>query len=267
MKIFISIISHGHDAMLINSVALKDLCDKFIVIIKKNDKENSLYGDVLKRFCRDNKAIYINEYPGLGFGQNNNFNFDYCCSELNLRDEDLFFIVNPDVVIDSNTISDIANYICVNKIKLATINLFRDFKFQDRDPSIRFFPSLLTFAKSFIGLGNNSIYPYKRNGIYDVDWAAGSLLIFNAGFYKELAGFDEGYFMYCEDIDICYRAKKNGIKVKYLAQFQAVHLGRHRSHKLTSRHFYWHFYSALRFVLRKHFSFIKSKRNYLYCKK
>ena len=41
-----------------------------------------------------------------------------------------------------------------------------------------------------------------------VDWAAGSFLLFKASLFRKLGGFDPGYFMYCEDIDICWRAQK-----------------------------------------------------------
>src|SRR5690625_6433863 len=40
-----------------------------------------------------------------------------------------------------------------------------------------------------------------------VDWASGAFLVFEAELYAELGGFDERYYLYCEDVDICWRAR------------------------------------------------------------
>ena len=62
---------------------------------------------------------------------------------------------------------------------------------------------------SFLFQKNKTIIDkFSLNEESFTDWAAGSLLLFSADTYKKLNGFDEKYFMYCEDIDICYRYKK-----------------------------------------------------------
>ncbi len=43
-----------------------------------------------------------------------------------------------------------------------------------------------------------------------MEWVAGSFIAFKSSSYRKVQGFDENYFMYCEDIDICYRAKSQG---------------------------------------------------------
>ena len=46
-------------------------------------------------------------------------------------------------------------------------------------------------------------------------------------YYRQLNGFDERYFMYCEDIDICYRSCKiHGKRVMYFPNIKAVHLSK-----------------------------------------
>jgi hypothetical protein len=85
-----------------------------------------------------------------------------------------------------------------------------------------------------------------------VDWAAGSFLLFRSGMYTELNGFDTSYFMYCEDIDICWRAK---VKVKspvvYLPHIKALHYAKHANRNVFSKHFYWHVKGVLRFLAKK----------------
>ncbi|EGR3506856.1 glycosyl transferase family 2, partial [Vibrio parahaemolyticus] len=67
--------------------------------------------------------------------------------------------------------------------------------------------------------------------------------------YKKLNGFDENYFMYCEDIDLCYRSKQEGESVLYLPNISAIHFAAHNNRKLLSKHFYWHLKSVFRFLI------------------
>jgi len=120
------------------------------------------------------------------------------------------------------------------------------------DNSIRKFPSLTQFGKSFLGLGNPTII--NKNIVSAptiVDWAAGSFLAFRSSHYAALKGFDEGYFMYCEDVDICYRSMLLGEQVVFFPQIKMQHLAEHANRSIFSKHFYWHVKSALRFLLKR----------------
>jgi N-acetylglucosaminyl-diphospho-decaprenol L-rhamnosyltransferase len=45
------------------------------------------------------------------------------------------------------------------------------------------------------------------------DWVSGSCLIVRRSLFEELGGFDERYFMFAEDMDLCWRAKRAGHRV------------------------------------------------------
>ncbi|MDE1292895.1 hypothetical protein [Vibrio aestuarianus] len=91
-----------------------------------------------------------------------------------------------------------------------------------------------------------------------VDWAAGSFLVFQADLYKKLNGFDENYFMYFEDVDICFRARKYyDQNVVYLSNIKAIHQGGYQNRKIFSKHFRWYFSSLLRFLFKSTFGFKK----------
>ncbi|WP_017026544.1 hypothetical protein, partial [Vibrio rumoiensis] len=139
-----------------------------------------------------------------------------------------------------------------DQVPIAAINLFKDYDKTSYDNSVRSFPSFLQFVSSFLGGKNTSILDKKSIlKPTNVDWAAGSFLAFKASYYKKLGGFDENYFMYCEDIDICYRSMKMGSPVMYYPQFEAIHLAKHANRKILSRHFYWHVSSVIRFLMTK----------------
>ncbi|WP_299686001.1 glycosyltransferase family 2 protein [uncultured Vibrio sp.] len=249
MSIYIAVVSHGHSNLINELGCLDKLVRDFNIIVKSN-----LVNDDFHQLAQERNFHWINNRSlyGCGFGENNNIIFDYCKKELNMKDGDYFVVLNPDVVIDSDTIINLVKAMSRGNINLSSINLYKDFDNLIYDNSIRRFPSLNQFVKSFLGFGNSSIIDRDQlSKTTQVDWAAGSFLTFKVGHYSKLSGFDERYFMYCEDIDICYRSYLMGDKLTYFPEFKACHLAKHANRKLLSMHFYWHVKSAMRFLLTK----------------
>lgn len=58
-----------------------------------------------------------------------------------------------------------------------------------------------------------------------LDWVTGAFFMIRREVIDEIGGFDEKYFMYTEEVDYCFRAKKSGWKVVYLPEFEIVHHG------------------------------------------
>lgn len=56
------------------------------------------------------------------------------------------------------------------------------------------------------------------------DWVAGTAMLIEKIFFEELGGFDEKFFMYFEDMDLCRRARAAGKKVVYFPNFKVKHL-------------------------------------------
>lgn len=95
------------------------------------------------------------------------------------------------------------------------------------EPSARGFPgfhsaighrySLLTrlwpgnpFSKRYLRTGDD------RDGVTPADWVSGAALVHRRSVSEALGGLDEQFFMYCEDVDFCYRASKAGSAVRYV---------------------------------------------------
>lgn len=66
-----------------------------------------------------------------------------------------------------------------------------------------------------------------------VDYVSGGFIFVEKKVFDELSGFDEKYFMYVEDMDLCFRAKKLGYKVLYNPEIALVHY----KHGSSSRSF------------------------------
>lgn len=247
MAIHVFVVSHNHGKQICQIGALKKLasCDDVNVFIKNNYPD-----EVLSAYAKNNNLNMINESHGLGFGANNNYLFRWLYNRKTFNEADYVVIMNPDVDISRENLLALIRKMDENNDKLSTVNLFKDYAHQIHDNSIRRWPGLYDFFSAYLGGENRTVIDKARiKKPTFVDWCAGSFLVFKASLYRQLNGFDERFFMYCEDIDVCYRARKLGVKVRYYPEICAVHHAAHASRHFLSKHFFWHVTSALRYLL------------------
>ena len=86
----------------------------------------------------------------------------------------------------------------------------------------------------------------------EADWLLGAFLFLRREMLDELGGFDEGFRLYGEDIDLAYRASKAGWERWYVPGAKVVHA--HQAvtdRRLLDRRTFWHWRGIARFV-RKH---------------
>ena len=91
------------------------------------------------------------------------------------------------------------------------------------------------------------------------DWLLGAFLLFRREMLDELGGFDEGFRLYGEDIDLAYRASKASWERWYVPEAKVVHAHQALTdRKLLTRATWWHWRGIARFV-RKHPERLKSR--------
>jgi N-acetylglucosaminyl-diphospho-decaprenol L-rhamnosyltransferase len=245
-ELFIGVVSHQHEKLIKSMGTLPRLAQHYHVVLKSNVDEPML------EYCIDHGVNYIPSSVVMGFGENNNAIYECCREKLSMGDNDIFVILNPDVDIALEALQSLVEEMNRRKVDFAAINLFKNYEMTEYDFSVRNFPSFFTFVSSYFGLGNRTIIDkHKITQPTFVDWAAGSFLAIRAGLYKKVSGFDPKYFMYCEDIDLCYRTKLAGYGLMYFPSIKAVHLAKHANRKLFSKHFIWHVKSAFRFLMSR----------------
>ena len=84
------------------------------------------------------------------------------------------------------------------------------------------------------------------------DWLLGAFLLLRREMLDELGGFDEGFRLYGEDIDLAYRAATAGWERWYVPQAKVVHVHQAETdRRLFTRRTLWHWRGIARFV-RKH---------------
>tara|TARA_R110001583_G_scaffold195527_1_gene375363 strand:+ start:997 stop:1740 length:744 start_codon:yes stop_codon:yes gene_type:complete len=246
MKLFISVINHNHDEMIVNNPTLKQLATQYWVILKSNTPASQM----LKEYCDINQITILQGTKSRGFGANNNEVYKYAERHLDMQKKDFFLVINPDVEISLDSINQLLSDVTALSADIAAINLFKDTQFTVYDNSIRHYPKPLTPLKSLLGLERKDYYnKVLINTPTKIEWAAGSFLLFKAECYQFLQGFDENYFMYFEDADICTRANNLGLTVMYFPKIEAIHLAAQNNRNLFSKHFKWY----LRSLLRYHF--------------
>lgn len=87
----------------------------------------------------------------------------------------------------------------------------------------------------------------------EVDVLAGAFLMISKKAALDTGGFDEDFFMYGEDVDLCYRIKKAGHKVFYFAATGIIHFKGESTQRLSAA-YNKHFYGAMLLFVQKHFS-------------
>lgn len=94
---------------------------------------------------------------------------------------------------------------------------------------------------------------WAHDTVREVDWVSGAAMCLRRAALEQVGLFDEGYYMFCEDVDWCYRARQAGWKVYYVPQAVVTHaIGRSTDqrplrmvvefHRSMNR-FYWKHYA------------------------
>ena len=77
-------------------------------------------------------------------------------------------------------------------------------------------------------------------GGQDVDWVVGAALMVRREVLAQVGGFDEGYFMYSEELDLCRRIKEAGWQIVYLPTAQIIHHeGKSSEQVVAARHIHF----------------------------
>ena len=71
------------------------------------------------------------------------------------------------------------------------------------------------------------------------DWVGGMFMLFSREMFSAIRGFDERYFLYYEDVDLCARLTLRGYKVCLTPKSKVIHQAQRTSHR-NLRYLRWH---------------------------
>jgi GT2 family glycosyltransferase len=161
-----------------------------------------------------------------GFGANHNQAFARCATPW-------FLVLNPDIRFDSDVLAPLVAQAATDSGLLA--------------------PRILEPGKPVPEQHRAIITPLeivsrKRAGYVqptEPAWIPGLFMLFRSDAYARIGGFNERFFMYGEDFDVCARLRLAGWKLQIAESLQARHDAQRASHR-SKRHLYWHLTSLLK---------------------
>ncbi|MCI1966649.1 MAG: glycosyltransferase family 2 protein [Oscillospiraceae bacterium] len=92
-----------------------------------------------------------------------------------------------------------------------------------------------------------------ETSVGQVDSVAGSFLMMPKDVFERTNGFDETFFMYGEDLDLCFRVKQLGYQVVYYGKASITHLKGQSGLHTQSKTVAFHFYHAMELFYQKHY--------------
>jgi GT2 family glycosyltransferase len=207
-------------------------------------------------------AILLPQRLNSGFGKANNIGARAA------HGEHLFF-VNNDTLFQQDIIEPLNIFLDTHKSAgiVAPMLLNSDFTYQ---LSYGKFPSLMNELRTKRDTALFTNIPKDRSP-RQVDWVSFAAVMIRRSAFEKVNGFDERYFMYFEDADLCFRLQNAGYQSFYCAEYSLIHRGGgSRSHGVTNMikteyrrsqllfyasHRSWFELLALRFYLLFRFSY------------
>ncbi len=187
----------------------------------------------------------------LGYGAGANRGLDTLQS-------DVVLVCNPDVSVHRGSVAALKAVLAADRT-VAIAGPRIEEPDGSRYPSARRFPSLGDAAgHALLGQwmpGNRFTRRYKMEDVEvstssSVDWVSGACFAVRRQAMSELGGFDEAYFMYAEDVDLCWRARRAGWRVVYVPVAVVTHLQGISTSRRPFRMLVAHHTSAFRFASR-----------------
>jgi N-acetylglucosaminyl-diphospho-decaprenol L-rhamnosyltransferase len=202
------------------------------------------------RAC-DSSAVWHPAGENLGYGRAANLGARSCHGRY-------LVVCNPDLVVRPGTIASLVTVMDGDpKVAIAgprVVNVDATLY-----PSARAFPSLVdAIGHGLLGLfwpGNRFSRRYKmldwdHAHTKTVDWVSGAFLLIRRDAWDAVDGFDPSYFMYMEDVDLCWRVTRAGWRVVYEPSGEVVHLQGMSTDRRPYRMILAHHRSLWRFACR-----------------
>lgn len=227
----VSIVSHGHGRMVGDLVAsIQTFPEVGRILLTRNTPDSDGVDEA-------ENTLIINNLKPKGFGANHNAAFSRA-------DAPWFCVLNPDIKLPINPFPALLaslNGCSASLMAPSVVN-----SGGDPEDSVRHFPNVKQLASKLLGRHDGRYTLQPNQGITPVDWVAGMFMLFRAEDFKVIGGFDEKFFLYYEDVDICTRLWKTGHSVMVCPQVQVVHDAQRASHQ-SWRYMRWHATSMARY--------------------
>ena len=223
MKVVVSIVNFNTKDLILNclkSIFGKRMLNEIEVWVLDNASTDTSVKEIKKNFPKVN---LIENSTNIGFGAGHNI-------VLRRAKGDYFLILNSDCEILDGVIDEMVIFMESNKgcgISSCKILGF-DGKLQPNAGDLPFGMAILNWLFNLEIFGVKQSFHRNESsyygGIHEVGWVSGNFMMIRDSLMKKTGYFNESFFMYFEDAEFCYRAKKAGYKVMLNPQVSIKHL-------------------------------------------
>lgn len=236
VKLTITIVAYNNYVDIKN--AIKSINDntstklnmKIYIVDNGSNISNIKDKKVFLKFISKYKNIeYIDTKENLGFGSGHNF-------IINKLDSEYHAIVNPDILIKDDVFSKIIEFMELRKDIGMSIPNIIDIYGRRLDVYRKELTLIDMFIRRFSKrifskrIANHTMQYMDYTKPFEVPFGQGSFLVIRTELFKRLKGFDEGFFMYLEDADLCKRVNQIS-KLMYFPGATVIHKWEQGSHK------------------------------------
>ncbi len=193
--------------------------DSFEIIVLDNASTDGSLGMLRKLSKSRSNLEIIESKENTGFSKGNNIASKQAKGTY-------FLFLNSDIIVQEKGIDNLFRYL---KEHDQTVH-FAGGKLLNKDTSDQascgpFYTLPVVFGALFLRGDYWGLTRYSPEEIKRVDWVSGACLLTKKEYFEKVGGFDEGIFMYMEEIDLLYRAKKLGYQTYFVPQARFIHLG------------------------------------------
>lgn len=249
-KLSIVIVNYNVTQLLRNCLlSIQKYCDGiyYEVIVIDNKSTDSSWGDLIPEFP---KVHFIASEKNEGFSKANNRAIETAAGEYLL-------ILNPDTELEGFYLNEILNF-ADSKTNFGCLGVrMHDANGNFLPESKRSVPDMInSFEKLFTNFKKKKSKSYYRNdvdeyGVAEVEVITGAFFLVRKEVYEKVGGLDERYFMYGEDIDLCYTLLNNGYKNYYYGKASILH---HKGESTVKDELYLErFYGAMQIFIDKYY--------------
>ncbi|MGN7758037.1 glycosyltransferase family 2 protein [Chryseobacterium sp. 22532] len=250
MKLSIIIVNYNVTRLLRNcllSVQKYTEGEDYEVIVIDNASTDTSWGDLIPEFP---KVHFISSEHNEGFAVANNKAIKTAAGEYVL-------LLNPDTELEGYYMKDILDF-ADSKPDFGCLGVrMHDAEGNFLPESKRSVPDMFnSFEKLFTNFKRSNSKSYYRSDIdetavAEADVVTGAFLLIRKEVYEKIGGLDETYFMYGEDIDLCYTLLRNGYKNYYYGKASLLH---HKGESTIKDEVYLdRFYGAMQIFIDKYY--------------
>lgn len=216
-----------------------------IIIIDNTSKDGSVA--MIKEFQKKyENIVLIENKDNVGFGRANN-------QGVKVAQGRYILLLNSDIIVLDNAIEKLLTFYKQHENRMHFIGgkLFN--KDMSKQPSAApFFTLPVVFGFLYLKGDAWGLTRSSPNKTIKTDWVSGACIMTKKEMYQDIGGFDEGIFMYMDEVDLLYRAKTRGYNTYFYPHAHFIHLGSASSEKKSYPII--QVYHGLLYFYRKHYS-------------